>query len=73
MKRSVEAKNNYDKTSLHNASEGGHLNIVKYLIEDCHLDVEAIHIDSAINAISSERFINYIKINLAIMSVNNQQ
>ncbi len=36
-----EAKNKYGWSALHLASGKGHLEIVKYLIETCHVDKEA--------------------------------
>ena len=39
----VETKDSsYGETPLHWASEKGHLDIVKYLVEECHSNVEAM-------------------------------
>jgi ankyrin repeat protein len=39
-KINVEAKSYKRNSPLHNASEKGHIEVIKYLIEQCHANVE---------------------------------
>ena len=50
----VKIKDNNDRTALHRASSFGHLDVVKYLIEECHAKVT----DEIIEDIKSGRIKN---------------
>ena len=56
-KKNVETKDSYGWTPLFNASQNGHFDIIKFHVEECHVNVEVKDIRIA----STEEIRAYLK------------